>query len=421
MDFLMQNPVASIGLYIHCGSVYESPQSFGATHLLQLMAFKTTLNRTQLRLIREVEAIGGSIASSVSPEQMSYTFAALKTYLPEMVELLVDSVRNPAFLDWEVNETLQELKGQLIELPKYPSILLLEAVHTAGYVGALSNSLVAQEAIVDSLNSSVLEEFVMENYTAPHMVLVASGVEHEELLSIAEPLLSDLSSVPPLKEPRSAYLGGDYRCQAGSGVTHFALAFELPGGWQEKEKDSMVLSVLQMLMGGGDRSFSARDHLGKGMCSRLYLNVLNQYPEVHHMSAYSRIYTNTGLFVVQATANPQFVSKAIEIAASELKAVASPGYVDPVQVDRAKAAKKSAILMNLESRMTAADEIGRQILTYGESKPVDHFLNIIDEITMKDITSVAEKLLSSPLTMASLGNVCYVPSYDTVSRLFQSK
>jgi len=51
-----------------------------------------------------VEAIGGNIGASASREQMGYTFDALKTYVPQMVELLVDSVRNPAFLDWEVNE-----------------------------------------------------------------------------------------------------------------------------------------------------------------------------------------------------------------------------------------------------------------------------------------------------------------------------
>ena len=54
--------------------------------------------------MREVEAIGGHVQASASREQMGYTFDALKTYIPQMVELLVDSVRNPVFLDWEVNE-----------------------------------------------------------------------------------------------------------------------------------------------------------------------------------------------------------------------------------------------------------------------------------------------------------------------------
>ena len=99
-----QNPAASIGLYVHCGSIYEKPDSIGATHLLERMAFKSTANRSHLRIVREVEAIGGNVTASASREQMGYTYDALKNYVPQMVELLVDSVRNPVFLDWEVNE-----------------------------------------------------------------------------------------------------------------------------------------------------------------------------------------------------------------------------------------------------------------------------------------------------------------------------
>ena len=36
----------------------------GASHLLEYMAFKTTQNRSHLRLVREVEAIGGNVLAS---------------------------------------------------------------------------------------------------------------------------------------------------------------------------------------------------------------------------------------------------------------------------------------------------------------------------------------------------------------------
>jgi len=99
-----QNPAASVGLYVDCGSLYESPLSSGASHLLEKMAFKSTTNRSHFRVVREVEAVGGNVGATASREQMGYTFDALRTYVPQMIELLVDSVRNPAFLDWEVNE-----------------------------------------------------------------------------------------------------------------------------------------------------------------------------------------------------------------------------------------------------------------------------------------------------------------------------
>ncbi|THU52945.1 hypothetical protein C4D60_Mb10t09240 [Musa balbisiana] len=362
------NPVASIGLYVNCGSVYETPSSFGATHLLERMAFKTTKNRSHLRIVREIEAIGGSVTASGSREQMGYTYDALKTYMPEMVEVLIDSVRNAVFLDWEVNEQLKKVKAEIGELSSNPQSLLLEAIHSAAYSGALANPLIARESVINRLDGTILEEFVADNYTAPRMVLAASGVEHEDLVSIAEPLLSDLPKVSHLEEPKSVYIGGEYRCQSDSSKTHVALAFEVPGGWH-KEKEVMALTVLQMLMGGGG-SFSAGGP-GKGMHSRLYLRVLSEFQQIESFSAFNSIYNHT---------------------------------VDQVQLDRAKESTKSAVLMNLESRMVASEDIGRQILTYGERKPVEHFLKVVDELTIKDLTSLAEKIISSPLTMASWGD-----------------
>ncbi|MBA0598592.1 hypothetical protein Gorai_008349, partial [Gossypium raimondii] len=212
----LPTPAASIGLFINCGSIYETPISSGASHLLERMAFKSTTNRSHLRVVREVEAIGGNTLASATRECMTYTFDALKTYVPEMVELLIDCVRNPAFLEWEINEELQKIKAELEEVSKNPERLILEAVHSAGYSGALANPLLVPESAIDRLNSDILEEFVTENYKGNRIVLAASGIEHEELLQIAEPLLSDLPAGPPLNEPKSVYVGGDFCRRADS-------------------------------------------------------------------------------------------------------------------------------------------------------------------------------------------------------------
>ncbi|KAF4384435.1 hypothetical protein F8388_012732 [Cannabis sativa] len=63
--------------------------------------------------------------------------------------------------------------------------------------------------------------------------------------------------------------------------------------------------------------------------------------------------------------------------------------------------------MNLESRMIAFEDIGN--------------LKKVDEITLKDITNIAQKIISSPLTMASYGDVINVPSYESLSCKFNSR
>jgi len=55
---------------------------------------------------------------------------------------------------------LRKVKSELGELSNNPQGLLLEAVHSAGYSGALANPLLASESALNTLNSSLLEEFV---------------------------------------------------------------------------------------------------------------------------------------------------------------------------------------------------------------------------------------------------------------------
>ena len=55
---------------------------------------------------------------------------------------------------------LRKMKVEIAELAKNPMGLLMEAVHTAAYSGALANPLYAHESALDRLNGELLEEFM---------------------------------------------------------------------------------------------------------------------------------------------------------------------------------------------------------------------------------------------------------------------
>ncbi|URE27968.1 Insulinase (Peptidase family M16) [Musa troglodytarum] len=410
-------PAACVGIFVDSGSIYETEESTGVTHLLERLAFKSTKHRSHLQIIHEVESIGGNVGASASREQMGYSYDTLKAYLPAAAELLIDCVRNPVFLESEVQEQINRIKWEIGDITKDPQQFLLDSLHLAGYSGALGKPLMAPESALERINGSKIGKFHQENYTADRMVLAAFGVDHEHLLAIAEPLLYDLERGIAMEVPKSTYTGGDFRHKIYSEKTHVALAFEVPGGWRH-EKDATALTVLQTLMGGGG-SFSAGGP-GKGMHSRLYLRVLNKYQEVQSFLAFSSICNETGLFGVHLITGSDFVAKAVDVAVNELHAIATPGQVTELELHRAKNATRLAILLNLESRAIVAEDIGRQILTYGCRKPVDYFLRCLDELTLDDLTILAQKMLSSPLTMASWGDVDRVPSYASVAQRFQA-
>lgn len=147
-------------------------------------------------------------------------------------------------------------------------------------------------------------------------------MNHQHLVDIAAPLLSDLPKVSPVHKPKSAYTGGDFRHKTDSEITHVALAFEVPGGWHQG-KTAVIMKVIQTLMGGG-ASFS-NGGPGKGMQSRLYLQVMTEYDWMQSISSFSTVYDDTGLFGIHFAAPSDFVAEAVDIAIRELTAIAIPG------------------------------------------------------------------------------------------------
>lgn len=169
--------------------------------------------------------------------------------------------------------------------------------------------------------------------------------------------------------------------------THIHLAFE---GLPISSDDIYALATLQTLLGGGG-SFSAGGP-GKGMYSRLYTNVLNQYGWVESCIAFNHSYTDSGLFGIAASCYPGRTAKMLDIMCRELRALTlDSGFaaLGEVEVSRAKNQLRSSLLMNLESRMVELEDLGRQVQIHGRKVPVHEMTRKISELTIKDLRRVA--------------------------------
>ena len=169
--------------------------------------------------------------------------------------------------------------------------------------------------------------------------------------------------------------------------THIQLAFE---GLPISSDDIYALATLQTLLGGGG-SFSAGGP-GKGMYSRLYTNVLNQYGWVESCIAFNHSYADSGLFGIAASCYPGQTAKMLEVMCRELRSLAMDhGYsaLGQAEVSRAKNQLRSSLLMNLESRMVELEDLGRQVQVHGHKIPVHEMVKRINSLTVQDLRRVA--------------------------------
>lgn len=178
-------------------------------------------------------------------------------------------------------------------------------------------------------------------------------------------------------------------------LTYIHLAFEaLP----ITSEDIYALATLQTLLGGGG-SFSAGGP-GKGMYSRLYTNVLNQYGWVESCVSFNHSYTDSGLFGISASCLPSQAWAMFDVMCRELQNLTlETGYsaLQTEEVNRAKNQLRSSLLMNLESRMVELEDLGRQVQVHGRKVGVKEMCAKIDALTVHDLRKVAQKMLKGQI------------------------
>lgn len=193
-------------------------------------------------------------------------------------------------------------------------------------------------------------------------------------------------TLPPLPIPPNAALPR---------LSHIHIAFEsLP----ISSPDIYALATLQTLLGGGG-SFSAGGP-GKGMYSRLYTNVLNQYGWVENCVAFNHAYTDSGLFGISAACATQFAPRMLDTMARELSLLSTEtglGRLSDIEVKRAKNQLRSSLLMNLESRMVELEDLGRQVQVHGRRIPVKEMVANIEAVTVKDLRRVAKQVFGGQI------------------------
>jgi hypothetical protein len=113
----------------------------------------------------------------------------------------------------------------------------------------------------------------------------------------------------------------------------------------------------------------------------------------------------------------EFHSIFTAVLAKELKDCASS--VDAAQLERARNATASIVLINSEHGAINAEDMGRQVMFTGGRVLPQQLLQQISAVTAQDIQRVAKGLVQSKLAVAAVGDVSYVPSYDTLQALFK--
>lgn len=253
----------------------------------------------------EIEALGGQFLSSSSRETIMYQSTTYTHSLPSVLSILSDTVLNPLITAEELDAQRDAALWEIGEIKNKPEMILPEILHEVAFQGnTLGNPLLCPEERLETMTRDTIREFLDSWYKPERMVVAAAGVEHEQLVELAEqyfgemkshssttststssstssssrtspPLSKNIStsapssashanlnttSIPPsetfeaLSTAPAVYTGGElYLEKPEFEFTHLYVGYE---GLSIHDEDIYALATLQVLLGGGG-SFSA--------------------------------------------------------------------------------------------------------------------------------------------------------------------
>ena len=389
----------------------------GATHMIELTAFRSTKNRTFHEFSKEMEQLGGMVQCLSTRENIIYCVDVLRENLEKAIELLADTVINPLLSNEEIEEGKAVMKLQHDNM--LPDILSRDCVQMAAFPNQpLGNFHFCPLDKVDSITEKNLHEFRDRFYFGENCIIAGAGVEHESFVKIINEKFKGIPSRGPNakelhKRNPSKYSGGLYIEKRHLNVPFIkvAVAFKI-GGWNDSK---LVAScVLQQLLGGGS-SFSAGGP-GKGMYTRLYREVLNRHYWVESAESFISVHEDAGIFGIDGATDEQHIPHLLRVLLEHLIRLGLEPVSDE-ELNRAKNMLKSMMMMQLESRLVLCEDIGRQFVTYGKRESPSEVCKKIEAVTANDLQNIAKEMLCSAPSVSMVGeNFTLTPTFDDIQR-----
>ncbi|MGB9152980.1 MAG: pitrilysin family protein [Alphaproteobacteria bacterium] len=392
-----------VGTWVGVGSSYETPAQNGITHFLEHMFFTGTASRTELQIAKSIESLGGKINANTGKEHTVYFTKVMDEDFAHGFNTVADIIRNSQFppdkLERERSVVIQEI-GQYAD---EPGEVLSDHFYATCFAGQpLGRTILGPAEVIRSLSRQDLFDYVAQHYTPGNMVVAAAGaVDHNQLVDLANSAYGDMKYVPQLIRPAPArYTGGDVRIQREMEQLQICTAFQ---GVGSSDRDASAHAVLAQALGGG-------------MSKPLFQKIRSELGMVYGVGAFSASFRDTGVWGVQAGLDPVRAPEYLDALTETLRT--SIDSVTEEDLQETKKCFKSGTVFGLESVYAQASRAATSLLDRGRVRTLDEALVGINAVTLADLRRVHAEIFLTKPTVAAIGNLSHLESYDKFAARF---
>ncbi len=386
----------SLGIWVDVGTRHEPPAINGAAHFLEHMAFKGTERRSARAIAEEIEAVGGHLNAYTSRESTAYYAKVLKEDLPLALDILADILQHSTFDPEELERERTVILQEIGQANDTPDDIIFDYFQECAYPDqAMGRPVLGRPEIIRELGRNAVIQYLRDHYGAQRMVLAAAGnLQHEQLVALADKLLSELPAERSVATEPARYAGGDRREDRDLEQLHLVLGFP---GVVLGDPDYYAAAVLSTAFGGG-------------MSSRLFQEIREKRGLVYAIHSFVHGYRDGGLFGIYAGTGEHEAAELVPALCDEAMRL-QDGFT-PTELNRAKAQMKAGLLMSLESTAARCEQLAQHLLIHGTPFDPPEIVRRIEEVDEGAIRRVVARWRSAPPTLAALGPLSRLEQYD---------
>ena len=395
-DTVQTVDTVSLGIWVDVGTRHEPAAINGAAHFLEHMAFKGTERRSARDIAEEIEAVGGHLNAYTSRESTAYYAKVLKEDVPLALDILADILQNSTFNPEELERERTVILQEIGQANDTPDDIIFDHFQECAYPEqAMGRPVLGRPEIIRGLGRDAVVAYLRDHYGAQRMVLAAAGnLEHEQLVDLADTLLSDLPAERAVSTEPARYTGGDRREDRDLEQLHLVLGFP---GLTLGDPDYYAASVLSTAFGGG-------------MSSRLFQEIREKRGLVYAIHSFVHGYRDGGLFGIYAGTGEDEATELVPALCEE--AMKLQDGLTAIELSRAKAQMKAGLLMSLESTSARCEQLAQHLLIYGTPFDPPEVVRRIEAVDDAAIRRVVSRWRSAPPTVAALGPLSRLENYD---------
>ena len=118
--------VVYCGFQIAAGTRNEKAGEEGLAHFCEHMTFKGTQRRNAMRVLNELERVGGDINAFTNKEDTVFYAAVLREHLPKAVDLLTDIVFHSTYPQHEIDKEVEVICDEIESYNDSPAELIYD-------------------------------------------------------------------------------------------------------------------------------------------------------------------------------------------------------------------------------------------------------------------------------------------------------